>query len=232
MKEKKRFKINKKALRIACIAVSAAALVSLLTVVACNAIVINSASDYIVSFDEAVALDDIDCIVVLGAGITADGGLSNILYERVLMGAELYLADTSERLLLSGDHSRVDYNEVGAMKEYMVSRGIDKDVVFTDHAGFDTYDTFYRARDVFLAKRVVIVTQEFHLSRAVFIARELGLDAYGVACDTGEYGKSILNDIREIAARTKYAFDALFMPEPKFLGEAIPIWGEASASDG
>ncbi len=232
MKEKKQFKINKKALRIACISASAVLLLSVLTVSVCNAVVIGSAKDYIISFEEAKSLDGIDCIVVLGAGVRPDGSMSAMLYERVLMGAELYLADVSERILLSGDHSREDYNEVGAMKDYMVSRGIDANVVFTDHAGFDTYDTFYRARDVFLAKRVVIVTQHYHLSRAVFIARELGLDAYGVACDTGEYTIKKMNYVRETAARTKYVFDALFMPEPKFLGETIPIWGEASASDG
>lgn len=198
----------------------------------CNIIVVASTDEKIIGFDEAVNLGDIDCIIVLGAGVKPDGTMSNLLYERTLCGAELYLAGASGRLLLSGDHSRADYNEVGAMKEYMVSRGIAANVVFTDHAGFDTYDTMYRAKEIFKAERVIIVTQGFHLSRAVFIANALGLEAYGVDCDTGAYGRNLMNDIRELAARPKYLLDAIFKPEPKFLGEAIPIWGEASASDG
>lgn len=207
-------------------------LFAVFSVAVCNIIVIASASGNILEFEEAVKLENIDCIIVLGAGVKPDGTMSNLLYERTLCGAELYLAGASERLLLSGDHSRVDYNEVGAMKEYMVSRGIAPNVVFTDHAGFDTYDTMYRAKEIFKAKRVIVVTQGFHLSRAVFIANALGLEAYGVDCDTGVYGKNIMNDLREIAARPKYVLDAIFKPEPYYLGEAIPIWGEASQSDG
>lgn len=208
------------------------AIAGMLAVAVCNIIVIASASKHIVDFETAVSLDDVDCIIVLGAGVKEDGSLSNILRERVTCGADLYLSGASDRLLLSGDHSREDYNEVGAMKSYMVSRGINGEAVFTDHAGFDTYDTMYRAREVFKAERVLIVTQDFHIARAVFIARSLGLDAYGVECDTGELGNNLLDDLREVAARTKYVFDAIFKPKPKYLGEAIPIWGEASLSDG
>lgn len=207
-------------------------LLAVFAVALCNIIVIASAKQNVVSFEEAVKLGDIDCIIVLGAGVKPDGTMSNLLYERTLCGAELYLKNASERLLLSGDHSRADYNEVGAMKEYMVSRGIDKSAVFTDHAGFDTYDTMYRAKEIFKAKRVIIVTQGFHLSRAVFIAKALGLDAYGVDCDTGRFGRNPMNDLREIAARPKYVLDAIFKPEPQYLGEAIPIWEDASATDG
>lgn len=207
-------------------------LLAVFAVALCNIIVIASAKQNVVSFEEAVELGDIDCIIVLGAGVKPDGTMSNLLYERTLCGAELYLKNASERLLLSGDHSRADYNEVGAMKEYMVSRGIDKSAVFTDHAGFDTYDTMYRAKEIFKAKRVIIVTQGFHLSRAVFIAKALGLDAYGVDCDTGRFGRNPMNDLREIAARPKYVLDAIFKPEPQYLGEAIPIWEDASATDG
>lgn len=207
-------------------------LLAVFAVALCNIIVIASAKQNVVSFEEAVELGDIDCIIVLGAGVKPDGTMSNLLYERTLCGAELYLKNASERLLLSGDHSRADYNEVGAMKEYMVSRGIDKSAVFTDHAGFDTYDTMYRAKEIFKAKRVIIVTQGFHLSRAVFIAKALGLDAYGVDCDTGRFGRNPMNDLREIAARPKYVLEAIFKPEPEYLGEAIPIWEDASATDG
>ena len=231
MKKKSSDKTNK-AFKKIIYTVLILAVVAILAFVACNVIVIASASRYIVDFDTAVSLGDIDCIIVLGAGVKDDGSMSNILRERVTCGANLYLSGASERLLLSGDHSKENYNEVGAMKEYMVSRGIDGQVVFTDHAGFDTYDTMYRAKEIFKAKRVLVVTQDFHISRAVFIARALGLDAYGVECDTGELGNNYFDDLRESAARPKYLLDAIFKPKPKYLGEAIPIWEEASLSDG
>ncbi len=205
---------------------------ALLFVGICNVIVIASAAGRTVTFDEASKLGDIDCIIVLGAFVKEDGSLSNVLDERVRMGARLYLNGASDRILMSGDHTRENYNEVGAMKAHAAEMGIDKNAIFTDHAGIDTYDTMYRARDVFKAKRVIIVTQKFHLSRAVFIARSLGLDAYGVACDEGYRYLNVITEAREIVARTKYIFDAIFKPKPKFLGEAIPIWGEASLSDG
>ncbi|MBO5913870.1 MAG: YdcF family protein [Clostridia bacterium] len=232
MKEKKSGKTKRRYIKITALILLVCFLLAVFAVALCNIIVIASAKQNVVSFEEAVELGDIDCIIVLGAGVKPDGTMSNLLYERTLCGAELYLKNASERLLLSGDHSREDYNEVGAMKEYMVSRGIDKSAVFTDHAGFDTYDTMYRAKEIFKAKRVIIVTQGFHLSRAVFIAKALGLDAYGVDCDTGRFGRNPMNDLREISARPKYVLDAIFKPEPKYLGEAIPIWEDASATDG
>ncbi len=198
----------------------------------CNIILVASADEYVLTFDEAVKIQDVDCIIVLGAGVNEDGTMSYVLSERVRTGANLYIAKASERLLLSGDHSREDYNEVGAMKDYMVSRDISPDVVFTDHAGLDTYDTMYRAKEIFKAKKVLIVTQEFHISRAVFIARSLGLEAYGVCCDEEARYFNLLTEIREFCARPKYLLDAIIKPEPKHLGEAIPIWGEASASNG
>lgn len=223
---------NKKAVRIALTVLSAVTALFLVLLIALNAYVIGYADDYVVPFNDALELSDIDCIIVLGAGVRPDGSLSTVLEERVSVGAELYLSGVSEKILVSGDHSREDYNEVGAMKDYMLSRDIDKNAVFTDHAGFDTYDTMYRARDIFLAKRVIIVTQTFHISRAVFIARELGLEAYGVVSDENARYFNPKTEIREIFGRVKYVFDALFEPKPYFLGEAIPIWGEASASDG
>ena len=197
-----------------------------------NVSIIGYAALYTLDFSEAVDLGNVDCIVVLGAGLKPDGSPSNILRERISCGAELYLAGASERILVSGDHSRENYDEANAMKDYMISRGIAANVVFTDHAGVDTYDTFYRAKEIFGAERIIIVTQDFHLPRAIFIARALGLDAYGVECDTGALGHNFRNELREFFARPKYIYDAIFKPDPKFLGEAIPIWGDASASDG
>ncbi len=231
MKKKWKTKLNKY-IRVSAHICAWLLLVSMLVVLLCNAFVIGSADDYILDFSEAEGLENVDCIIVLGAGLNRDGSMSYVLRERVSAGIKLYNADVSERLLLSGDHSRKDYNEVGAMKAYMTEKGISESVVFTDHAGFDTYDTMYRARDVFKAKKVLIVTQDFHLSRAVFIARSLGLEAYGYACDGENTFAGFRNEARETAARAKYVVNSMFKPLPKYLGEEIPIWGDASASDG
>lgn len=206
--------------------------IGFLTVLVCNIIVLSSPRENIISFDQACDITDADCIIILGAAVKPDGTMSRVLTERVDMGAKLYSAGISNRILASGDHSRDNYNEVGAMKDRLVELGIDENVVFTDHAGFDTYDTMYRAKEIFKAKKVVIVTQQFHISRAVFIAKALGLDAYGVASDVDYRYFKPKTEIREIFARTSYVFQALIKPEPKFLGETIPIWGEASLTDG
>lgn len=205
--------------------VVSAAILFVFAMSVCNIVVIAKADEYVLSFENAVELGDVDCILVLGAGIKPDGSLSNILHERVLVAAELYFAGASQRILVSGDNSRKDYNEPDAMKDYLTGRGIDEKVVFADYAGFDTYDSVYRAKEIFRAKKIIIVTQDFHISRAVFIARALGLEAYGVACDTGRLRVDLRNEIRETAARSKYIVDAIFKPKPHFLGDEIPING-------
>lgn len=227
----KNFWANKK-IKIVCIAVAAVLLLGFLTSAVCNIIVCTSADKYVLSLEDACKLTEVDCIIVLGAKVREDGSLSSVLQDRVDMGAELYLNGASERILVSGDHSKPNYDEANAMKKSLVNMGIPADDIFTDHAGLDTYDTMYRARDVFCAKKVIIVTQDFHIDRAVFIARSLGLDAYGVISDSENRYFNIKTEIREYFARTKYAFSALFKPKPTYLGEAIPIWGEASASNG
>ena len=118
-----------------------------------------------------------------------------------------------------------------SMTVYAVAAGVDPDCVFKDHAGLDTYSTMYRAKEIFQAEKVVVVTQAFHVSRAVYLARSLGLEAYGVACDRGEYTHKVRNELRETLARVKAVWSAVTQPEPKFLGDAIPIWGPGSATD-
>ncbi len=199
---------------------------------ALNLFVIIYGNRFVMSQDEAKEIEDIDCIIVLGAAVYEDGSMSWVLTERVDMGKALYQSGVSPKILLSGDHSRDNYDEVNAMKNHLVDAGIQREVIFTDHAGLDTYDSMYRAKEIFKAKKVVIVTQKFHLPRAIFIARSLGLEAYGVASDADYRYFKPKTEIRECFARAKYVFDAIFKPEPKYLGESIPIWGEASLSDG
>lgn len=189
-----------------------------------------SASQYIVEADE---VPQADAILVLGAYVLPNGSVSTMLNDRLTTGYELYEEGKAPKVLVSGDHGRVDYDEVNAMKDFLKDRGISGADIFMDHAGFNTYESMYRARDIFQVKKVIIVTQEYHLMRAVFIARQLGLEAYGVAADKRNYGSVMASyELREILARNKdFVYAALLHPKPTFLGETIPVWGDGSATD-
>lgn len=197
---------------------------------AINAAVILTAEKYIISEDQAAGLET-DCVLVLGARVNSDGTLSHMLGDRMSTGVDLYENGAGKKILASGDHGRDSYDEVNNMKKYAVERGVDPDDVFLDHAGFSTYESMYRARDVFEVESAVVVTQRYHLYRAVYNARKLGIEAYGVAADKRTYGKPIYNFVRESLARCKDFFMCIFEPEPTYLGEAIPISGSARASD-
>ena len=199
---------------------------------AVNGYVKSSVKAYLLTPEEAVQLEDVDCILVLGCGVRENGEPSLMLQDRLNMGLQLYAAGAAPKLLMSGDHSRSDYDEVGAMKDYAMERGVPSDDVFMDHAGFSTYESMYRARDVFCAEKVIIVSQAYHLYRAVYDARALGLDAYGVAAEDINYLGQSGRDLREILARNKDFFYCIWKPEPTFLGEAIPVSGDGDLSNG
>ncbi|MDR3600788.1 MAG: ElyC/SanA/YdcF family protein [Desulfosporosinus sp.] len=186
--------------------------------------------DYIVGAND---VPKADAILVLGAYVTPDGTVSPMLNDRLIVAQELYQKGKAEKLIVSGDHGRKDYDEVNAMKKFLMARGISDQDIFMDHAGFSTYESLYRARDIFQVKKVIIVTQEYHLMRAVFIARELGLEAYGVASDLQDYGPVMYQyKAREIAARNKdFLMVKIFKPKPTFLGEVIPVFGDGRATD-
>jgi vancomycin permeability regulator SanA len=132
---------------------------------------------------------------------------------------------------MSGDHGSEDYDEVNTMKDYAIDKGIDSENIFMDHAGFSTYESLYRARDVFKIKKIIIVTQRYHLYRALYIANSLGLDAYGVASDPQQYVGQELREIREIVARVKDFFIVIVKPYPKYLGDAIPVNGNGDKTN-
>lgn len=166
----RRRKIFKRILLV-CVLLAAAGLALLAGL---NLYVVSSAKPYILTESEASELEDVDCIIVLGALVYSDGTMSDVLRHRVEMGTALFEAGVSDRILMSGDHSRPGYDEVGTMKDYAVAAGVDPDCVFKDHAGLDTYSTMYRAKEIFQAEKVVVVTQAFHVSRAVYLARLAG----------------------------------------------------------
>lgn len=188
-----------------------------------------STEEYILSPDSVK--NDYDCILILGCGVNGDTP-SHMLEDRLLQGIELYKDGASDKLLMSGDHGRKNYDEVNVMKNFAIDRGIASENVFMDHAGFSTYESMYRARDIFNAEKILIVTQDYHLYRAIYDARRLGLDAYGVASNPRIYSGQIFRDIREILARNKDFVYTIFKPEPTYLGEVIPVWGNGNDTNG
>ena len=150
---------------------------------------------------------DYDCILVLGAGVRDDGTPSDMLYDRVSVSTEVYTALGDTPILMSGDHTG-DYNEVGVMKSLATELGVPSEDIFLDHEGYSTYESLYRAKAVFGAKKIIIITQEYHLHRALYIARELGMEAMGVSADLRPYRLQGRYNAREHLARFKDFFTA------------------------
>ncbi len=195
-----------------------------------NAHVKSTAAEKIISAEEAASLEDVDCILVLGCGVWGDSP-STLLKDRLNKGIDLQKLGVSEKLLMSGDHGKVNYNEVSVMKQFAIDREVLSQDVFMDHAGFSTYESMYRAKEIFGAKKIVIVTQEYHLSRAVYIANSLGMEAYGVAADFRQYSAQTAWDIREILARVKDYFYCAAKPLPTYLGESIDLSGSGDITN-
>lgn len=195
-----------------------------------NVYVKYSVKSRLITVEEAAELKA-DCILVLGCGLNQDGTPSPMLGDRLQVGTRLYDEGASDRLLMSGDHGRENYDEVNAMKTYAVDRGIPSENIFMDHAGFSTYESIYRARDVFKAKKIILVSQKYHLYRGLYIARALGLDAYGVAADMQSYAGQKYYETREVVARVKDFLTSIFKPRPTFLGEAIPVNGNGDITN-
>ena len=183
---------------------------------------VQSYKKYIYNIEDISKEDDV--IIVLGAGVRVDGTPSDILVDRLETSVDLYSRGMDKILLLSGDHEEDSYNEVRVMKDYVMKYNLDEKRVFMDHAGFSTYDTMYRAKKIFKANKAVIVTNEYHLPRAIYIARRLGIDAYGVASDRREYELMDKYKKRELLAQLKdFIYVNILKPKPKFLGEVIPV---------
>lgn len=186
---------------------------------------------HLLTAEEAAELTDVDCILVLGCLVRSDGSLSSMLRDRLVRGVELYELGAAPKLLMSGDHGRKDYDEVNTMKSYAIGEGIPSSDVFMDHAGFSTYESMYRAKEVFAADKIIIVSQKYHLYRALYIADKLGLEAYGVAADGDNYGGQTYREIREILARVKDAVYTVFKPKPTYLGDVIPVSGNGDLTN-
>lgn len=172
-----------------------------------------------------------DAIVVLGASVRPDGSLSQILADRVEGAIVLYQEGVAPKIIMSGDNGEDSYNECAAMKRYAVERGVPSEDIFCDHAGFSTYDTMYRAKNIFGCQRVVVSTQTYHLYRAIYAGEGLGMTVAGVPTDMREYDNQLYYDIREIAARTKDFFKTLTGAQSTLGGEAISLQQSGDVTD-
>lgn len=172
-----------------------------------------------------------DCIMILGAGVRNNSTPSPMLRDRLEEGLRLYKAGVASKILVSGDHGQENYDEVNVMKKYLMEAGVPDEDIFMDHAGFSTYESMYRARDVFGVKKMIIVTQEYHMYRALYIAERLGLNVLGSPSANIEYSGATYRNIREWLAREKDIFACMFKVKPKYLGEAIDIHGDGSVTN-
>ena len=173
-----------------------------------------------------------DCIIVLGAGVYGDRP-SLTLAKRLDKAVEIYNLGHTNKIIVSGDHGRKNYDEVNVMRDYLVSKGIEKENIFMDHAGFSTYESMYRARDIFEVKTAIVVTQQLHLRRALYIANELGIDCQGVNADDAIRTVTKVQSVREYPARVKAFLQCeILHSKPKYLGDVIPIYGSGIVTEG
>ncbi len=206
-------------------------LFGILSVAGINLYMIRFSDQYTLSSREAAQLSNVDCIMVLGCGVRGDSP-SPLLADRLRRGVEVFQLGASPKLLMSGDHGQDNYDEVNVMKQYALDAGVSEQDIFMDHAGFSTYESMYRAKEIFGVKKMIIVTQKYHLSRAVYIANQLGIEAYGVPSDYQSFSGQFGRDCREVLARVKDLFTTIFQPKPTYLGESIPISGDGTATNG
>lgn len=197
----------------------------LVLVLITNAVIYAGTRQYI--YNEAADAPNAEVALIPGAPVLSNGALSPIFMNRVDVAIQLYEAKKVVKILVSGDNSTLSHNEVNPVRKYLLEKGIPDQDIFLDHAGFDTYSSMYRARDIFGVTSLLIATQSFHLPRAVFIARQLGMSAYGVNADVGHI--LFQNYARETLADEKAVLDLMFRRVPKYLGDTIPITGDGRA---
>lgn len=197
----------KKKFKILIISILSVFLLGLVTGVGINIYIISYAKPYVITEKEAENLNK-DCVIALGAQVLPDGTPCHQLYDRVQIASQIFLNGAGEKLLLSGD-ARVpeEYDEITAMTEVAKESGVDEKDMLFDGAGLNTYKSMENLKEEFKFSSCIIVTQEYHIYRSVYIARKMGLDAYGVCSDPRGYATIVYNEARETLARVKAFYD-------------------------
>lgn len=197
-----------------------------------NVYMITKSSKRMITAEEASELEGVDCIIVLGCLVKDNGEPSDRLADRILKGVEVYKKGGAPKIIMSGDHGREDYDEVNAMKRTAVSEGVPSSDIFMDHAGFSTYESIYRAKEMFGADKIIIVTQEYHLYRALYIADELGVEAYGVSAEFNVRAlERVRCEVREVLARCKDLVMTGVKGSPAYIGEKISLDGDGNVTN-
>jgi len=218
----------KKTRKILLIAVLAAAVAGPCAVAAVNLHVVSRAGRFIVG--EGTASPRVTAAIVPGAAVWRGGKLSHVLEDRALTALALYRRGAVGKILATGDHGTRRYDEVNALKKFFLAGGVRPRDLFLDHAGFDTFSSMVRAAKVFSVRDAVVITQDFHLHRAVYLARTAGMNAWGVPADRRTYVKARYYRVREWFARVKSFVDIVSGRRPRFLGDPVPITGDGRRS--
>ena len=205
-------------------------LISIIITIIINYYIINTSKKRILKEEDYSKLNNIDCILILGAGIWGDKP-SPMLQDRLDEGIKLYKKGLSSKIIMSGDHGKEEYDEVNVMKSYAIDKGVPSKDIFMDHAGFSTYESVYRSKEVFEVKKMIIVTQKYHLYRALYIADRLDINAYGVNSNPKKYSGQIFREVREILARNKDFIYTIIKPKPTYLGESINVSGSGDITN-
>lgn len=194
-----------------------------------NLIVCLSTKDRMRSVEDSLDRRGYDCILVLGCGVWGDTP-SPLLTDRLDAAIELYRAGTAPKLLMSGDHGQEGYDEVSVMRRYALERGVPSEDIFMDHAGFSSYETMWRASHVFGVRRALVVTQKYHLFRALYDARAFGIEADGVIATGHTFASLPMWEARECLARMKDFFWCIFKPSATYGGDPIDIHGNGEVT--
>lgn len=174
--------------------------------------------------------EDFNVALVLGAGLK-NGKPSPVLKDRLDTALMLYKNNKVSKIIVSGDHGNKNYDEVNVMKNYLKNEGVLSEDIFMDHAGFSTYDSIYRLREIFNVKKVIIVTQKYHLYRSLYIAKKLEIDAEGISATKRHYAGELKFALREVIARDKDFVKTIFKPKSKYLGDAISVFGNGDITN-
>ncbi len=170
------------------------------------------------------------CILVLGCAVWLNNEPSPMLKDRLDTAIALYKAGVAPKLLLSGDNSIVEYSEPDCMLKYTLAQGVPPEDIFLDFAGFSTYESVYRSHSVFMADRMIVVTQKYHLFRALKACEALGIEVKGVASNQQKYAGRFYREAREVLARNKDLFKGIIKAKPTFLGDEIPVDGDGTVT--